>query len=126
MAPVFAFVDAAQSCTFRYRSAKLHILTGLGFVLRFWVRAPISREKEIETMAGNASGTVTIPHEEIVQIVAKALGNGIPTDAEIVFGGIQFDGDGKGGLEIGYAWDNSDCSPIEWASGKPSWLGDGK
>ncbi len=76
-------------------------------------------------MAGNAEGTVTIGRDELRLIVEKALGHKIPEDAEVIFGGPEMDY-AEGALSIGYAWDNSDCSPIEWATGKPSWLGDGK
>lgn len=69
------------------------------------------------------AGTVTITYKELREIVEKALGTTFPRDAEVVIGGpIVVSAD----LQIGYAWDTDDCSPTEWETGKPNWLGDGK
>lgn len=71
----------------------------------------------------NGSGTVTIPLKDLREIVEKALGTKFPEAAEVVIGGpIIVEGD----LQIGFAWDTDDRSPLEWATGKPYWLGDGK
>ena len=74
---------------------------------------------------GNGNGTVYISRDELKEIVEKALGMKFPSDAEVIIGGPIMDY-AEGELHIGFAWDSTDCSPIEWATGKPDWLGDGK
>ena len=71
-------------------------------------------------MTGNGAGTVTIGFSELREVIEKALGTKIPQDAEVVFGGARMNDGGE--LEIGYAWDNADCHPSEWADGQPEWL----
>ena len=73
----------------------------------------------------NATGTVRISREVLRKILESALGATIPEDAEVVIGGPEMDY-AEGELRLGYAWDNDDSSPIEWVTGKPHWLGDGK